>query len=229
MVGNVELVLRLFLAAIIGGFIGIEREVSNRPAGLRTHILVTVGSALITLVSAEAFSGIGDPSRIAAQIVTGIGFLGAGTIIKTGNNIKGLTTAASLWISAGIGMAIGSGYYLGAIVTAGIVFLTLVNAGGFEKKLVKRAYTTIEIYTKGRTGLLGEIGTVLGDHQIYIKDIRMIPIDEFENLDELAFEITVKLPDKINLDHLFYCLYNIKNVYTINLNGREVLNTNYTG
>ncbi len=229
MVGNVELVLRLFLAAIIGGFIGIEREVSNRPAGLRTHILVTVGSALITLVSAEAFSGIGDPSRIAAQIVTGIGFLGAGTIMKTGNSIKGLTTAASLWISAGIGMAIGSGYYLGAIVTAGIVLLTLVNVGGFEKKLIKRTYTTIEIYTKGRTGLLGEIGTVLGDHQIYIKDIRMIPIDEYENLDELAFEITVKLPEKISLDHLFYCLYNIKNVYTINLNGREVLNTNYTG
>ena len=88
MVNNVELVLRLVLAAVIGGFIGMEREVSNRPAGLRTHILVTVGSALITLVSKDAFGGIGDPSRIAAQIVTGIGFLGAGTIIKTGNSIK---------------------------------------------------------------------------------------------------------------------------------------------
>ena len=194
MVGNVELVLRLILAAVVGGLIGIEREVSNRPAGLRTHILVTVGSALITLVSKDAFYGIGDPSRLAAQIVTGIGFLGAGTIIKTGNSIKGLTTAASLWISAGIGIAVGAGYYLGALVTVGIVLITLVNVGGFEKKLIKRTYTTIEIYTKGRTGLLGEIGTVLGDHQIYIKDIRMIPIDEYENLDELAFEITVKLP-----------------------------------
>lgn len=229
MVGNVELVLRLILAAIVGGFIGIEREVSNRPAGLRTHILVTVGSALITLVSKDAFYGMGDPSRLAAQIVTGIGFLGAGTIIKNGNSIKGLTTAASLWISAGIGIAIGSGYYLGALVTAGIVLLTLVNVGGFERKLIKRAYSTIEIFTKGRTGLLGEIGTVLGDHQIYIKDIRMISIDEYENLDELAFEITVRLPEIINLDHLFNCLYNIENVYIVNFNGKEALNTNYAG
>lgn len=228
MVNNVELVLRLILAAIIGSFIGMEREVSNRPAGLRTHILVTVGSALITLVSKEAFIG-GDPARIAAQIVTGIGFLGAGTIIKTGSSIKGLTTAASLWISAGIGIAIGSGYYLGALVTAGIVLLTLINVGGFERKLIKRTYSTIEIFTRGRTGLLGEIGTVLGDHLIYIKDIRMLPIDEYENLEELAFEITVKLPEKINLDHLFNCLYNIDNVYIVNFNGREALNTNYKG
>lgn len=226
MVNNVELVLRLVLAAVIGSFIGMEREVSNRPAGLRTHILVTVGSALITLVSKEAFIG-GDPARIAAQIVTGIGFLGAGTIIKTGSSIKGLTTAASLWISAGIGIAIGSGYYLGALVTAGIVLLTLINVGGFEKKLIKRTYSTIEIFTRGRTGLLGEIGTVLGDHLIYIKDIRMLPIDEYENLEDLAFEITVKLPEKINLDHLFNCLYNINNVYIVNFNGREALNTNY--
>jgi putative Mg2+ transporter-C (MgtC) family protein len=229
MVNNVELVLRLILAAVIGGFIGMEREVSNRPAGLRTHILVTVGSALITLVSKDAFGGIGDPSRIAAQIVTGIGFLGAGTIIKTGNSIKGLTTAASLWITAGIGMAIGSGYYLGGLVTAAIVLLTLINVGSLEKKLIKRAYGTIEIFTRGRTGLLGEIGTVLGDHQIYIKDIRMLPIDEYENLEELAFEITVKMPDVINMDHLFNCLYNINNVYIVNYNGKEALNTNYTG
>ncbi len=229
MTSNVELVLRLILAAVIGGFIGIEREVSNRPAGLRTHILVTVGSALITLVSSDAFGGIGDPSRIAAQIVTGIGFLGAGTIIKTGNSIKGLTTAASLWISAGIGMAIGAGYYLGGLVTAGIVLLTLVNVGSFEKRLIKRTYNTIEIFTRGRTGLLGEIGTVLGDHQIYIKDIRMLPIDEYENLEELAFEITVKLPEQINMDHLFNSLYKIDNVYIVNFNGREATNTNYIG
>lgn len=222
------MVLKLILAAVIGGFIGIEREVSNRPAGLRTHILVTVGSALITLVSKEAFFG-GDPARIAAQIVTGIGFLGAGTIIKTGNSIKGLTTAASLWISAGIGIAIGAGYYLGALVTAGIVLLTLVNVGNFEKRLIKRTYSKLEIFTKGRTGLLGEIGTVLGNHNIYIKDIRMIPIDEYENLEELAFEITVKMPESINLDHLFNSLYSINNVYIVNFNGKETLNTNYAG
>ncbi len=229
MTSNLELVLRLILAAIIGGFIGIEREVSNRPAGLRTHILVTVGSALITLVSKDAFGGMGDPARIAAQIVTGIGFLGAGTIIKTGSSIKGLTTAASLWISAGIGIALGAGYYLGGLVTAGIVLLTLVNVGSFEKRLIKRTYSTIEIFTKGRTGLLGEIGTVLGDYNVYIKDIRMLSIDEYENLEDLAFEITVKFTDSINLDHLFNSLYRIKNISDINFNGREVLNRNHSG
>lgn len=229
MVGNVELVIRLILAAIIGGFIGIEREFSNRPAGLRTHILVTVGSALITLVSKDAFAGIGDPARIAAQIVTGIGFLGAGTIIKTGNSIKGLTTAASLWISAGIGMAIGAGYYLGGLVTAGIVLLTLINIGSFEKNLIRRTYSTIEIFTKGRTGLLGEIGTVLGDHNVYINDIRMKPMDESDNTKDLAFVITVKFTDSINLDNLFNSLYGIENVNDINFNGREVLNKNYNG
>ncbi len=229
MVSNFELVLRLILAAIIGGFIGIEREVSNRPAGLRTHILVTVGSALITLVSKDGFGGLGDPARVAAQIVTGIGFLGAGTIIKTGSSIKGLTTAASLWISAGIGIAIGSGYYLGALVTAGIVLLTLVNIGSFEKRLIRRTYSTIEIFTKGRTGLLGEIGTVLGEHKVYIKDIRMVSVDEYEDLENLTFEITVKFTDSIDLDHLFNSIYRIKNVSNINFNGREVLNRNYTG
>lgn len=229
MVSNFELVLRLILAAIIGGFIGIEREVSNRPAGLRTHILVTVGSALITLVSKDGFGGLGDPARVAAQIVTGIGFLGAGTIIKTGSSIKGLTTAASLWISAGIGIAIGSGYYLGALVTAGIVLLTLVNIGSFEKRLIRRTYSTIEIFTKGRTGLLGEIGTVLGEHKVYIKDIRMVSVDEYEDLENLTFEITVKFTDSIDLDHLFNSIYRIKNVSNINFNGREVLNRNYSG
>lgn len=228
MTNNLELILKLVIAAIIGGFIGIEREFSNRPAGLRTHILVTVGSALMTLVSMDAFAGIGDPSRIAAQIVTGIGFLGAGTIIKTGNSITGLTTAASLWVSAGIGIAIGSGYYLGALITAGIVLLTLVNIGSFEKNLAMRTYSTIEIFTIGRTGLLGEIGTVFGKHNIYIKNIRMLSIEKSET-EDLVFEVTVRFKESINLDELFNSLYNIKNVSVINFNGREVLNRNNVG
>lgn len=101
--------------------------------------------------------------------------------------------------------------------------------GNFEKRLIKRTYSKLEIFTKGRSGLLGEIGTVLGNHNIYIKDIRMIAIDEYENLEELAFEITVKMPEVINLDHLFNSLYNINNVYIVNFNGRETLNTNYSG
>ena len=118
MISEIEIVKRLILSAILGGLIGVEREVNNRPAGLRTHILVTLGSTLVMLVSIDGLHRDGgailsDPYRLAAQVVSGIGFLGAGTIMRTGNSINGLTTAASLWVSAGIGLAIGTGYYLG--------------------------------------------------------------------------------------------------------------------
>ena len=124
MINEYEVVIRLILASILGGLIGLEREVNNRPAGLRTHVLVTAGSALVMLISMYGFNGLGEdgtggePARLAAQVVSGIGFLGAGTILRQGNSIQGLTTAASLWVSGCIGLAIGNGYYLGGLVTA---------------------------------------------------------------------------------------------------------------
>jgi putative Mg2+ transporter-C (MgtC) family protein len=131
-----DTLLRVAIAAALGGAIGLERELDEKAAGLRTHILVSVGSALFTLVSAYGFSGILehsgsqvlvrlDPSRIAAQIVTGIGFLGAGVIFRQGFTIRGLTTAASLWLVAAIGMAAGAGYWAGAVLAtaAGVVSL----------------------------------------------------------------------------------------------------------
>jgi len=111
-IGWPEVLLRIFVAAALGGAIGLERELRERQAGLRTHLVVSVGAALFTLVSAYGFSGFGsrvDPTRIAAQIVTGIGFLGAGAIIRQGLSVRGLTTAASLWLVAAIGMAAGAG------------------------------------------------------------------------------------------------------------------------
>ena len=126
--------LRLAVAAVLTGAIGLERELRERAAGLRTHMLVGVGSALFTIVSAYAwtdfvFSREGgtlfDPTRIAAQIVTGIGFLGAGAIIRQGLAVRGLTTAAGLWVVAAIGMAAGAGYYSAALVATGIVLIGL--------------------------------------------------------------------------------------------------------
>jgi putative Mg2+ transporter-C (MgtC) family protein len=118
--------LRLAVAAGLGGAIGFERELRERQAGLRTHLVVSVGAALFTLVSAYAFAGFGpkvDPTRIAAQIVSGIGFLGAGAIIRQGFSVRGLTTAATLWLVAAIGMASGAGYYNGAVIaTLGALF-----------------------------------------------------------------------------------------------------------
>lgn len=127
-IGWPEVLLRLFVAAALGGAIGVERELRERQAGLRTHLVVSVGSALFTLVSAYGFhnfEGKVDPTRIAAQIVSGIGFLGAGAIIRQGLSVRGLTTAASLWLVAAIGMASGAGYWEGALIATFGALLTL--------------------------------------------------------------------------------------------------------
>src|ERR687889_483990 len=125
---ELELLARLLLAAVLGGAIGAERELSDQAAGLRTHMLLTIGACLFTLVSAYGFgSGIGtDPSRLAAQIVTGIGFLGGGAIVRHGLTVRGLTTAASIWATASIGVAVGAGSYLlaagGTVLVVGTLF-----------------------------------------------------------------------------------------------------------
>jgi putative Mg2+ transporter-C (MgtC) family protein len=129
-----EEMLRILLAAGLGAAVGVERELREREAGVRTHMLVAVGSALFTLVSAYGFGEFFtqgspfvpvDPTRIAAQIVTGIGFLGAGAIIRQGPNVRGLTTAATLWAVAAIGLAAGAGYYAGAVATTIVVIFAL--------------------------------------------------------------------------------------------------------
>jgi len=129
-----EVLLRLALAAVLGAAIGLEREIRERGAGLRTHLLVSLGSALFTIVSAYGFHSFlasgasvvrADPTRIAAQIVTGIGFLGAGAIIRQGLSVRGLTTAATLWVVAAIGLAAGAGYYSAAVVTTVLVLVSL--------------------------------------------------------------------------------------------------------
>jgi putative Mg2+ transporter-C (MgtC) family protein len=130
----VDVLLRIAVAAALTGAIGMERELRERAAGLRTHMLVGVGSALFTIVSAYAWTDfvfsreggvVFDPTRIAAQIVTGIGFLGAGAIIRQGLSVRGLTTAAGLWVVAAIGMAVGAGYYSAAIIATGVVLVGL--------------------------------------------------------------------------------------------------------
>jgi putative Mg2+ transporter-C (MgtC) family protein len=143
---ELELVLRLVLATVLAGAIGLEREVRDQPAGFRTHMLVSLGACLFAVVSAysvEAFIGADrpgfryDPTRIAAQIVTGIGFLGAGAIIRYGMSVRGLTTAASLWVVAAIGTAIGLGGYLVGTVTAAISILALLFLRPVRSRLVR--------------------------------------------------------------------------------------------
>jgi len=140
-----HVLLRLVIAAGLGGAIGFERELRERQAGLRTHLVVCVGSALFTLVSAygfeDFFTATGtpiDPTRIAAQIVSGIGFRGAGAIIRQGLSVRGLTTAATLWLVAAIGMAAGAGYYSGAIIATVGALLTLGPLRIVAYKIIRR-------------------------------------------------------------------------------------------
>jgi putative Mg2+ transporter-C (MgtC) family protein len=142
-----HVLLRLSVAAVLGGAIGMERELRERQAGLRTHLVVCVGSALFTLVSAYGFHEFlvnggslvrTDPTRIAAQIVSGIGFLGAGAIIRQGLSVKGLTTAATLWLVAAIGMASGAGYYSAALFATAGALLTLGPLRIVSYKIVRR-------------------------------------------------------------------------------------------
>lgn len=164
-----ELILRIGLAGLLGGLVGLEREFSDQPAGFRTHILVSFGAALFTMAGAYGvsdFFGEGDtvrfdPTRIAAQVVTGIGFLGAGAILRQGITIKGLTTAASLWVTAAIGLAVGLGYIEGALAVAIGALLVLYALKQIERVVfprLKRGYVRmrIEVDTEMRLSDLAE-------------------------------------------------------------------------
>jgi len=126
---DLELMLRVLLSFALGGILGYEREQTGRPAGLRTHMLVCAGSVCFTVAGIYGFqsveNGPRDPARVAAQVVSGIGFLGAGTIFRTPSTVRGLTTAASIWLVAGTGMLIGTGMYAMAIFTTGCAYITL--------------------------------------------------------------------------------------------------------
>lgn len=134
-----EALLRLALAGILGGLIGLERELRERQAGLRTHLLVAVGAALFTIAGAYGFDSANvDPTRVAAQIVTGVGFLGAGAIIRQGFSVRGLTTAATLWVVAAVGLAAGAGYYSGAAIATAVVLVALWPLRLFAYHLLRR-------------------------------------------------------------------------------------------
>src|SRR5690554_2099366 len=166
-----EIAVRLLLSLVLAGLIGLERESLGRPAGFRTHILVGMGSTLIMIVSMYAFLGFGidnDPGRIAAQVVSGIGFLGAGTIMREGANIRGLTTAASLWTVAGIGLTVGAGLYFAAIVATILVVLTLVLLNKLEWAYLTSKNEIISIYVQDTPGQLARVFAIMAKHHVQV-------------------------------------------------------------
>jgi putative Mg2+ transporter-C (MgtC) family protein len=191
-----EVALRLAVAAALTGAVGLERELRERAAGLRTHMLVGVGSALFTIISAYAWGDFifdrtqgtaFDPTRIAAQIVTGIGFLGAGVIIRQGLSIRGVTTAAGLWVAAAIGMAVGAGYWGAALIGTGVVLVGLGPLRMAEGWVVRRRREggTLEIDLRPEEPLAPVLGVLEGRRA----RVSRIHLEEEETGRELRLEV----------------------------------------
>ncbi|MDQ0203842.1 MgtC/SapB family protein [Pectinatus haikarae] len=173
-----EACIRLVLSAILGGIIGYERQYKHKSAGLRTNVLVCVGSCLIMLLSQMIYADVegktnADPARLAAQVVSGIGFLGAGAIIKEGVNIIGLTTAACIWVVSGVGLAIGAGYYTGAFLTAAIVFAVLTTLSHMDNWM-KYGNFTIVMVTEDAAGQVLLIYKCLKADQLTIRGMQIL-------------------------------------------------------
>ena len=173
--------LKLLLASLLSGFIGFEREHSHRPAGFRTHILVAVGSALVMMTSVyifDSYQGLSnmDPARLGAQVISGIGFLGAGTILREGFSVKGLTTAASLWAVSCIGLAVGIGFYEGAIVATFVIYITL----NVLKKFIIKGSTgkTLYIEAEDATKVSSLVGAIVKKNSGNLHSIEILYSDE---------------------------------------------------
>ena len=213
-----ESLLRLALAAVLGGLIGIERELREREAGLRTHLLVALGSALFTIVGAYGFHAFlesgqsvvrADPTRIAAQIVTGIGFLGAGAIIRQGLSVRGLTTAATLWVVAAVGLAAGAGYYSAATITTAVVLVAL-----WPLRII--AYRILRRYRPDDGRLLVELpaGQPLGEVIDEIEHVgaRIDSIDVSQEGDRRRLELGLALPRGVAAPRVVAQIADVANV-----------------
>lgn len=198
---TIVIITRILIAASLAGLIGIEREYKRHPAGFRTHLLVGTASCLLMLLALFGFQSYlaenqevvrYDPSRLASYVVSGVGFLGAGTIIVQGVSVKGLTTAASIWVVAAIGLATGAGMYFPAIFTTIIVLLSLFflnNVDHFIKKSIQK--NKLEIYVKADTSSLANIIAVLEEHHIKVKRIKGMLMEE-KDKEQYAYIIHMK-------------------------------------
>ena len=180
MLTQYDVILRLLVAGILGGLIGVEREMHHQPAGLRTHIILVLGAALAMCISINlsmqfhTTASNGDPERLAAQVISGIGFLGAGAIFRFGAGVKGLTTASSLWTAAIVGLAVGAGYFLIGGVTTAIVLFALKGLDLVEKRLIRGRMTrTIVVRGADRPGFVDEVKSALTKFDIGLKSISL--------------------------------------------------------
>ncbi|WP_047981990.1 MgtC/SapB family protein [Ornithinibacillus contaminans] len=179
------IVVRVLIALVLSGLIGFERELKNHSAGFRTHILVGVGSCLMMVLSLFGFEAFiaaydnvqFDPARIPSYVISGIGFLGAGTIMVYGGTIRGLTTAASIWTVAGLGLVVGAGMYAVAVFTTFVILLSLVFLNNFEKLFQKgKRSIVIEIVAHAQVAI-AEVVSVIEAEQLKIKQVEVIKVE----------------------------------------------------
>ncbi len=196
-----EIVLKLLLAVGLGGLIGLERESSHKPAGFRTNILICVGSAMMMIVSMLVLQGkegtAGDLTRIAAGVIAGIGFIGAGTIIQAAESVMGLTTAATIWAVGGLGLVIGAGHYIPALIFTGIIMLTLVIFRQIESQFVRQTIYRYHLKTKYSKDVLIHIKKLALHEGIRIRELTLKKEKDL-SIADFAFSCTQEKEQKFN-------------------------------
>lgn len=230
-----DVLIRLTLATIIGGAIGYEREFKNRPAGFRTHILVCIGATLISLIQfnmgeeiiarvaqdsnlAQVFKV--DYARMGAQVITGVGFLGAGTILHTKNSIKGLTTAASLWVVACLGLAIGMGYYSISILGALFIEITLWLLKKFQTRFITKAgVRKVEVHYVNKREAVEAIEAIFDNEAVKIRSIEFIlgedTVVEDDDTEEWCAIYTIAVPYTVDFNEIISTLSLDENILKI--------------
>ena len=224
---NTDILIRILISLALGFAIGVERELTSKWAGLRTHILVCLGSTVFTILSIYAFptmithtspSGFGDPARIAAQILTGIGFIGGGTVLRHGPSVYGLTTAATLWIVSAIGMAVGAGAYELATIATLITVLVLTGIRTLENTIIKRhqkRFSKIKAVIICPTVHLEDITSKVSKHFSHIFSINKKSSEKNEALTRITFKMDVFANDPIK--HAYETIKSIENIESITI------------
>jgi putative Mg2+ transporter-C (MgtC) family protein len=208
---ELEQFARLALAAGLGGAIGAERELADQPAGLRTHMLLSLGACLFTLVSAYAFGGGSDPSRLAAQIVTGIGFLGGGAILRHGASVRGLTTAASIWSTCAVGVAVGTGRYILSASASLLILATLVGLRVLRNQL-RRWSSTREVlsFLAEPDFVLEPVISLIHEQGAYLRGLQQEQSEEGERV-----VLTVQFPPRYRAEHFIEALTQVPGVHEV--------------
>lgn len=216
-----EVLMRLVLSCVMGGIIGYERQARHKSAGLRTNILVCLGSCLVMLLSQSLYQDVegktnADPARLAAQVVSGIGFLGAGAIMKEGVTVTGLTTAACLWVVAGVGLAVGAGFYVGAGITTALVFLICGYLTRFDFWMGHETFLTLSIVMVERPGQISRISNLLDMMHLKVRGIRMKANTERNPKDpEVNLELDLEGAQRIDRGAVVDAVKNLRGIVSV--------------